>query len=68
MIFSTNLLGMAIGPTVAGMLSDQFDLRTALLMVSFSPLLACACYAGASLLYGRSGADARADDETLSVA
>jgi len=51
MITATNLLGMAVGPVVSGWLSDSFGLETALMCVSFSPLIAAACYFSASRLY-----------------
>jgi MFS family permease len=53
MVTATNLLGMALGPLISGALSDRFDLQTALLIVSFVPLLAAACYTAAGLLYSR---------------
>ncbi len=58
MITFTNLFGMGLGPTITGMLSDQYDLRIALLIVSFMPVLAGIGYLLAGLGYerGRVGA------------
>jgi MFS family permease len=53
MITTTNLFGMALGPTAAGMLADRYDLQTALLIVSFMPLLGAAGYFVAGIGYGR---------------
>ena len=61
MITATNLLGMAIGPVASGALSDHFDLPTAMLVVSFSPLIAASCYFAASRLY--SSRAVRSEDE-----
>lgn len=38
------LLGQAIGPLIAGMLSDKYDLRIALAIISFVPLLAALAF------------------------
>lgn len=47
---SSNLFGMALGPVITGALSDQFQLQTALLLVSFVPMVGVACfYIGAGL-------------------
>lgn len=53
MITFANLFGMALGPTVAGMLSDKYDLQTALLIVAFLPFVAAAGYAIAASGYAR---------------
>ena len=53
MITFTNLFGMGLGPTLTGMLSDQYDLRIALLIVSFMPVLAGFGYLLAGLGYER---------------
>lgn len=53
MILTTNLFGMSLGPTVAGLLSDRFNLQTALLIMSFAPLISCLCYSAAGLGYRR---------------
>jgi MFS transporter, Spinster family, sphingosine-1-phosphate transporter len=51
-----NLFGMALGPTVAGMLSDKYDLQIALLIVSCLPFLAAVGYAIAGAGYARTRA------------
>ncbi|MDH4479593.1 MAG: MFS transporter [Rhodoferax sp.] len=46
---ASNLFGMALGPVITGALSDQFELKSALLIVSFAPLIGAASfYIGAS--------------------
>jgi MFS family permease len=39
-VVSQNLLGSSLGPVFTGFLSDRFDIRTALTVVSFFPILA----------------------------
>jgi len=39
-----NLLGMALGPTIGGILSDRYDLQTALLIIAVCPLLGAVSY------------------------
>ncbi|MBI5607177.1 MAG: MFS transporter [Deltaproteobacteria bacterium] len=39
-VIAMNLLGSSLGPIVTGFFSDQYNIRTALLIVSFFPLLA----------------------------
>lgn len=39
LVLVQNLLGMALGPLVTGVLSDRYELQTALLIISFAPLL-----------------------------
>ena len=39
-VVAQNLLGSSLGPVFTGFLSDRFDIRTALTVVSFSPILA----------------------------
>ena len=53
MVTCNNLFGMALGPLVLGALSDRFDLPTAMLLVSFAPILAAAAFFGAVTLYDR---------------
>ena len=48
-----NLFGMALGPKVAGMLSDKYDLQTALLIASCLPFLVALGYALAENAYER---------------
>jgi MFS transporter, Spinster family, sphingosine-1-phosphate transporter len=57
MITFANLFGMALGPTVAGMLSDKYDLQTALLIVSCLPFVAGLGYAMAGAGYARTRAN-----------
>jgi MFS family permease len=38
-VISQNLLGSSLGPIFTGFISDRFDLKTALTLVSFSPIL-----------------------------
>jgi MFS family permease len=47
------LLGQALGPLLAGILSDMYDLRTALTVISFVPLLAALFFFIGSLYYER---------------
>ncbi|MEW6529786.1 MAG: MFS transporter [Thermodesulfobacteriota bacterium] len=47
------LLGQAIGPLIAGMLSDKYDLRIALAIISFVPLLAALAFFIGALFYER---------------
>lgn len=53
LVTTQNILGMAVGPLLAGILSDRFDLGTSLILMSscfaFSGLL----YIGVSLFYKR---------------
>jgi MFS family permease len=35
-----NILGMAVGPLLAGVLSDKYDIQTAMMMMAFVPLIA----------------------------
>lgn len=53
MVTCNNLFGMALGPLVLGALSDKFDLATAMLLVSFMPILAAAAFFVAVPLYAR---------------
>lgn len=55
MVTSSNLLGMSLGPLIAGMLADRYDLRTALSTIALVPLLATVGYLLAGLLYRRRG-------------
>lgn len=48
-----NILGMAVGPLLAGMLSDHFDLRTSLVLMSSCYALAGLLYVGVALNYQR---------------
>jgi MFS transporter, Spinster family, sphingosine-1-phosphate transporter len=57
MITFANLFGMALGPTVAGMLSDRYDLQTVLLVVSCVPFVAALGYALAAAGYERTRAN-----------
>ena len=56
MALCTNLFGMALGPISAGILSDRFDLQTALQIISVAPLLAALAYFVASFLYVKEAA------------
>jgi MFS transporter, Spinster family, sphingosine-1-phosphate transporter len=44
LILFQNLLGMALGPFVTGILSDRYELQTALTIVAFFPLLGAVLY------------------------
>lgn len=48
-----NVFGMALGPTIGGILSDRYDLGTALLIVSFIPVIGVLCFAYAASRYER---------------
>lgn len=56
MALCTNLFGMALGPITAGILSDRFDLQTALQIISVAPLVAALAYFAASFLYAKEAA------------
>ncbi|XHS79886.1 MFS transporter [Burkholderiaceae bacterium UC74_6] len=43
LVLAQNLFGMALGPLLAGWLSDQHGLQTTLLMMSLAPALAALC-------------------------
>jgi MFS transporter, Spinster family, sphingosine-1-phosphate transporter len=47
------LLGQALGPLLAGVLSDMYDLRTALMIISFVPILAALCFFIGGIYYER---------------
>lgn len=51
LVLVQNLLGMALGPLVTGMLSDRYELQTALAIVSFIPLIAALAYFAGSFTY-----------------
>lgn len=53
MIFCQNILGFAIGPVVAGFLSDHFSLGTALLLLTVAPLLSALSYIMCNFTYKR---------------
>lgn len=53
MITTTNLFGMGVGPILGGLLSDRYDLGTALLVVACMPLIGAAGYAYAARHYER---------------
>lgn len=53
-----NILGMAVGPLLAGVLSDHFDLQTSLVLMS-------SCYALAGLLYVGVALNYRRDQDRL---
>ncbi|MEK7346407.1 MAG: MFS transporter [Pseudomonadota bacterium] len=53
LILANNLLGMALGPLIGGMLSDRFELSTALLLVSAVPLTSAAAFFLASTRYDK---------------
>lgn len=44
MVTCNNLFGMALGPLVLGIVSDQTNLATAMLLISFVPLLAALAF------------------------
>jgi MFS family permease len=48
-----NVFGYALGPVVAGLLSDRYGLGPALLVVSVTPALAMIMYGAAALAYNR---------------
>ncbi len=50
-VISQNLLGSSLGPLFAGMLSDKYDIHTALLIVPVASLLAAVLYFFASFFY-----------------
>jgi len=53
---TTNLFGMALGPIVAGIVSDRTDLQSALMFISAAPLVAALAYMAASFMYAREAA------------
>ena len=53
LILANNLLGMALGPLIGGMLSDRFELSTALLIVSAVPLISAVAFMVASTRYDK---------------
>ena len=50
-VICQNLLGSSLGPIFTGIISDRYDIRTALTMVSFFPLLAGALFYAGSFFY-----------------
>lgn len=48
-----NVLGLALGPLIAGVLSDAFSLETALLGMTIAPALAALCYLAAIFTFKR---------------
>jgi MFS family permease len=48
-----NLLGSSLGPIFTGFISDRFDIKTALTLVSFSPILAGVFFYVGSRFYER---------------
>lgn len=46
-----NLLGSSLGPLFVGMLSDRYDIHTALTVVPFAVLISAVLYIGASFFY-----------------
>lgn len=62
LITATNLFGMALGPTVGGMLSDRYDLQTALLIVALCPLPGAVGYVLAGRGYNRARASLSGDE------
>lgn len=50
-VISQNLLGSSLGPLFAGMLSDRYDIHTALTIVPVASLLAAVLYFFASFFY-----------------
>ena len=48
-----NVFGYALGPVVAGMLSDRYGLGTAMLAMSFAPTMAMVMYGAAAFAYNR---------------
>jgi len=52
-VICQNLLGSSLGPLFVGMLSDTYDIRTALTIVPVSSLVAALLYFSASFFYKR---------------
>lgn len=52
-VLINNVLGMALGPLIGGMLADRFELSTALLIVSAVPLISAAAFFVASFRYDK---------------
>ncbi len=52
-VLGNNILGMALGPLIGGMLADRYELSTALLIVSAVPLISAAAFFIASLRYDK---------------
>lgn len=52
-VLVNNVLGMALGPVIGGMLADRFELGTALLIVSAVPLISAVAFVVASLRYDK---------------
>lgn len=61
-LFVQNVLGFALGPFIAGMVSDRYDLGTALTILSGVTFVSCLCYVAASLTYRRDMARAAVTD------
>lgn len=53
LVASQNVLGLALGPLLAGLLSDAFDLETAFLIMMVAPGLAALCYLTAMYTFKR---------------
>ena len=52
-VLVNNVLGMALGPLVGGMLADRFELSTAMLIVSAVPLISAVAFFAASFRYDK---------------
>ncbi len=52
-VLMNNVLGMALGPLIGGMLADKFELSTALLIVSVVPLISAVAFYVASSRYDK---------------
>ncbi len=50
-LFSQNVLGFALGPLVAGILSDNFGIGSAMQFICFSPAISGVMYVGCSIFY-----------------
>ncbi|MCU0594712.1 MAG: MFS transporter [Desulfobacterota bacterium] len=48
-----NILGMAVGPLLAGVLSDKYDIQTAMMMMAFVPLIAMVLLLIGAFFYDR---------------
>lgn len=53
LIFFQNLAGMALGPIVAGALSDKYGIATSLLLMSMLPALSMILFFLAMIYYNR---------------
>jgi fucose permease len=53
LVIVQNILGVAVGPLLTGLLSDRYEIQTAMAIVAFVPLLAAVLFAIGGDFYER---------------